>query len=134
MIFTPDDFRDDWYGFATNQISHIGLGVVSAWLFAAGVFALYDEYPIKTGAWMLLALTYGAYELGIQNWRRWDTIEDFLFVVVYGGGGAFAGFSETAQGVRALSFDPYAPLPFFLCACAHLALGVGVRWFRRARS
>lgn len=29
MIFPPDDFRDDWYGFLTNQMAHaLGVGMV----------------------------------------------------------------------------------------------------------
>lgn len=32
MLFSPDSFHNDWYGWVTNQAGHVLLGIVIAWL------------------------------------------------------------------------------------------------------
>lgn len=32
MLFEPDSFSGDWYGWVTNQSGHVLIGIVIAWL------------------------------------------------------------------------------------------------------
>lgn len=124
--FAQDDFADDWYGWLTNQISHIGLGIalslaVSAiWFFAAG------EFPHKLTAWALCLVGYSATEV-IRGWRWRDSLEDVAFVCAYGAGGALLLFSEVTPGSPLLIVSVSDILPTVAIASAHLGWGVFLR-------
>ena len=118
-----DNFREDWYGFATNQISHLALGVLFAWLIALFYHSIVGEYPRKLEMIAVLAAGYMAFELFSQGWNGFDTIEDWTFFSVWGAGGATAAFSEVEIGSIILSLNPAAPIPFAIAATIHLALG-----------
>ncbi len=127
MWFTPDDFRNDWYGYAKNQVSHGLLGMASAWVVAAAGFWYYEEFPDKTYAWLLVAFLYSAYELLWQRWNGLDTIEDILFWVVYGAGGALLVFSEVEPGNPVLQMHIAGPAYVGIFAITHLAIGTAYR-------
>lgn len=118
-----DDFRRDWYLFATNQISHLALGVLFAWLVAMIYHKIMGEYPYKLEMLAVLAFGYLAFELVSQGWNGLDTIEDWTFFSIWGAGGATSAFSEIQSGSVVLAFDPSAPVPFAIAASVHLAFG-----------
>lgn len=118
-----DDFREDWYGFATNQISHLALGVLFAWLTAIFYHWVWGEYPDKLSLVIFLAVSYLAFELITQGWNGVDTIEDWTFFAAWGACGATTAFSEIEAGSAELSLDPSAPTPFVIAASVHLGLG-----------
>lgn len=128
VVFKPDDFARDWYGFLSNQSSHVMLGVFWAWVSAGVFYAVVGEYPLKAEAWAILTGLYVLYELFWQGRNGWDTVEDTLFVCVYGAGGAYAAFSEVTPGDPRLFLDIDAPIPFAVVAGVHLATGAAWRW------
>lgn len=127
--FAQDDFKDDWYGWLTNQIGHMALGIFLALVISTAWFGVAGEFPQKEAAWLLIAAGYGATEI-VRGWTGWDSIEDCLFVSGYGAGGAFLVFNEVAPGSPYLIFSLGDVLPVVGLAALHLAVGV---WFRRAR-
>lgn len=122
-LLEADEFPNDWYGWATNQISHIGLGVFIVFAVCLASFGIFGEMPYKDAVYATVLFGYLAFELGVQGWREWDTVEDTTFVTFYGAGGALAGFSEIAPGDAVLSVNPIGLLPFFAVAVLHLVAG-----------
>lgn len=132
-IFKPDDFRDDWYGYLTNQFSHLWTGVGIAWLTSVAVYLVANEMPLRTSLFALILMGYLIYEFRRQGWQGWDTIEDAMFVVAYGAGGAVAAFEEVTPGEPLLQVHILKPLPFAAAAALHLSIGCAVRvWRKRA--
>ncbi len=127
MWFTPDDFRYNWYGYASSQLGHIGLGVAYAWGVAAVTFVVLGEFPSKPQAWLVVAVVYSAFELLWQRWNGLDTVEDIIFLVVYGAGGALTVFSEIEPGNPVLQMHIAAPAYFAIFAVTHLAIGTAYR-------
>lgn len=122
-LLEPDAFENDWYGWVTNQVSHIGLGVGLTFFISVVFFLMFGEMPYKVSVLSLIAAGYIAYELGVQGWQGADTVEDSVFVVGYGSSGALAAFSEMSIGSSLLSVDLIALLPFFVVAVCHVAAG-----------
>lgn len=127
----PDEFLDDWYGWLTNQISHICLGVFLAFVICAACYIAYGEMPYRLAVYGVIATGYLAFELLVQGWRGRDTIEDSVFTVGYGASAVLASFSEIRAGSPIVALDIMALLPFFAIAVLHLISGV---WFRRKRN
>ena len=129
-MFTPDDFKDDWYGYLTNQISHVGLGLFLVWFVCAVSFLALGELPYKLALFFSISVLYFLYEMTFQGWRRFDTIEDTMFVAGYGAGGTVLAFSEFLVGTSLVAFDVYAPAYVILTMAIHLLVGCSVRWWR----
>lgn len=127
--FTQDDFADDWYGWLTNQISHMGLGILAALIFSAAWFHAAGEFPVKVTAWAGIVGGYAMTEAA-RGWRKWDSFEDTIFVCGYGAGGAFLVFNEVAPGTPYLVMSLSDVGPVVGLAIVHLVVGV---WFRAAR-
>ena len=134
-MFEPDDFSNDPYGYWTNQVAHalqVGFlllvyGVTLGWWYFAG------EFPQKE--WIIggAAVGYGAYELIDQGWQGWDTVEDWVYVVVYGVAGPVTTFTEIEPGSTAFRGDLLLALPFVIAFTIHLCIGSWMR-ARRVRS
>lgn len=124
--FPQDDFADDWYGWLTNQTSHIGLGVLIAVLVCGVSLLAIGEFPVKWMGWTACAAIYLALEWA-RGWSGWDSAEDWAFVSCYGSGGAFVLFTELQAGSPVLFID-FSALPWLLALPAiHLALGAYLR-------
>lgn len=126
-ILEPDDFADDWYGWLTNQVSHIGLGIFAVFFLSLACFLFVGEMPYKIAAYTVILLGYLLFEIVGQGWRGWDSMEDTAFVVAYGAGGVLSAFSEVSPGSPMVSFSLIGAAPFFFIAAAHLAAGVMYR-------
>jgi hypothetical protein len=131
MIFRPDNFAGDPYGYATNQIGHAFMvgGVVFVYAVVMAVFWVAGEFPPKWAIVAGAAVAYAAYEFIAQGWRGADTIEDWWFVVVYGVAGPVASFTEMQPGSALAVFDMTAALPFIALLTVHL--GIGAFWRSR---
>lgn len=127
---TPDAFPRDWYGWLTNQVSHIGLGLFLVWATSLVAYVLAGEFPYRWGVWWLIFVTYTLHELFAQRWHGWDTVEDILFVVFYSAGGTLLAFVEFEAGLPYVIFDLVAPLPILATCICHLVVGSIVRWVR----
>lgn len=119
----PDDFAGDWYGWLTNQISHIGLGVFLTFALCAVYWLINDEMPYRTSVYMVIATGYFAFEIYVQGWRGFDTVEDSVFTVGYGTSAILAAFQEINIGSPMVAVDILALLPFFIVASVHLFVG-----------
>jgi hypothetical protein len=124
--FAQDDFARDWYGYLTNQISHIGLGIVLALATCIAWFWVFGAYPVKWAMWLAITGGYAASEV-IRGGDPWDAFEDGCFVCLYGAGGAFLVFAENQPGDTALITDIGLAVPVLGSACVHLAVGVWAR-------
>lgn len=131
-MIKPDAFKANPYGYLTNQIGHIGLGVLLVFLISRGCFELVGEYPIRLHVWLITGAFYlFVVELAVQGWRGWDTIEDTIFVVFYGAGAPLWAFKEVSPGDAALAANLPALDMFFAAAGLHLLAGVLLRVFSK---
>lgn len=126
MLFSPDFFHNDWYGYLTNQISHISLGVFLTWGLCFASFLVIGELPYKVAIFSSLAILYFLYELLFQGWQGLDTIEDWVFFSVYGVLGTVVSFTEVS-GVIILNLT--APTIIFPILILHLLVGCLLRKF-----
>jgi hypothetical protein len=106
----PDDFRADPYGWLTNQMSHVLVGIAGAWI--AGV--------LGAPAWAALSLVAGvAVALEALHLRRGgrfsDSVQDVTFVLL-------GALWQVGSG------DP------FVAVIIIVDLGLGVRARRRRRT
>lgn len=124
--FSQDDFADDWYGWLTNQASHMGLGVMLALIASVGWQNLTGEYPVKWQAWAVITALYAGSE-AIRGGAFWDAVEDGLFVCGYGCGGAFLVFSEITPGDPALLANAGDVIPILSAVSIHLLIGIWSR-------
>lgn len=129
-IFTQDSFRTDWYGYLTNQVSHVALGTIFTWAATVFCLATIGEFPYKAHLFMALAGMYLLYELLYQGWHKWDTIEDWVFFSLYGVGGTVLTFHEFDVGSSLATFDINAPRFIFPIIGVHLLIGCLIRWRR----
>lgn len=123
MFSESDGFWRDPYGWLTNQLGHLALGVGLAWLVSVGVFLIFGELPYRIAAWALIVLGYLAFELTAQGWRGWDTIEDTIFVGFWGAGGALYLCRETTPMTSLVTFDLIEAAPFIAGLALHLRIG-----------
>ena len=129
-LTTADSFSGDWYGWATNQISHSSLGVFITWLACVAAFLMVGDLPFKINVFSSVAFIYVMKELVLDTWRGWDTIEDFLFVVVYGVGGTLLAFDQIVGDT--VIFSVFGATPIFSVFCIHLFVGSIYRFWKNA--
>lgn len=123
-MIKPDNFKNDPYGYVTNQIGHTVVGalflvffvVLASWFFMG-------EFPPKWSIIAGAAVGYAAFEMVTQGWRGWDTVEDWVFVVVHGTTGMVLTFSELAPGSTKFEGDLLVMLPFVALFLIHLFAG-----------
>lgn len=121
-----DDFARDWYGWLTNQFSHIGLGFLLAALAAGMWFLIGGEFPWKPFLWISVFIPYLALEFA-RGWNGIDSVEDVAFVTIYGAGSAIVLFSEYKTGAPLLVVN-FSDLPWVMAIpAAHLIVGTHVR-------
>lgn len=127
----PDDFSKNWYAWATNQIGHFVIGLMLAAIFTAIGYWLFGEIPYKLPLWLSIAITYALWE-SMQGWNGRDTIEDWLFVALYGAGGAIYVFTEKTLGDSMVTADLFRMLIPLGAVIGHIAAGVYCRIKRGA--
>lgn len=81
----PDSFRDDPYGYLTNQLGHGWLGFsLNTWVCWV-LYTFGGAWPNQVSVYLWVTAVYFIlWEAGTQGWRGWDSIEDTAFVA-YGG-------------------------------------------------
>jgi hypothetical protein len=130
-LTTPSAYRGDWYGWATNQLGHVMIGMALACAGTVAYFMVLGEFPFKWHLFAVIGCGYLAFELTFQKWQGWDTLEDWLFVCAYGAGGAITTVTEYEIGSLVADIDLRGVAWAFALAAGHLAVGVGLR-LRRA--
>ena len=93
---TSDDFKNDWYGWLTNQCGHIVLGLfVSCVAHYAGLWWLYAPLGAALAYWVIV-------ELWAQKNALWrDSLADTLFVMC--GGSIFPAYSQQDYTLAAVA-------------------------------
>lgn len=90
-------------------------------------FFLKGDIPYKINIILGVAVVYGIKEIIWDKWHGLDTIEDFLFVVVYGAGGTLLTFTQTQKFTSLLDFETHKFVAVFLLFSFHLLCGVFAR-------
>lgn len=132
-LITPDDFRARPYGFATNQISHT-LMVGFLWFTYGGTLAGYllsGEFPHKEWLIVFAAVGYAVVEMVTQGWRGLDTVQDWVFVVLFGVAAPVIIFDESAPGSPRAEVDLIKALPFVVAFHVYLGVGILRRWIEK---
>lgn len=130
---TPDSYSKDWYGYLTNQVSHLALGFATACVMSNLHFMVFGEFAEKWALWFAIAVCYATFELTGQGWRGKDTIEDWIFVSVYGAGVPIAVFSEIEKGNPDLVLNSRVVVPIICFIVAHLIGGIVARVYLKLR-
>lgn len=134
MIFKPDNFRADWYGWITNQGARAGIAAIIAGMAAFIYYGALGEYPYRLALGIALVIVYIAYEIrrGQDEFKPWDSAEDTLFWT-YGVALALGSFKEVQRTM--LTLEPQ--LGFFWMVLSvvafHSVLGIGIRVFQACR-
>lgn len=132
-ITTPENYRRNWYGYATNQLSHMMLGFIYCSLMSSIHWGFFHEFAHKQVLFSFVAATYAAFELGTQKWRGWDTVEDWMFFALYGGGVPVLLFDEIEVGNPALTTRIDFVIPVVGIISFHLLAGIVVRIVNEVR-
>lgn len=99
-----------------------------SWIFCVFAFLISGDFPFRSQVFLSIAATYAAKELVVDRWQGIDTIEDFLFVVVYGSGGTLISFRQMDALSSDVVFNVFQALPVLCLCCAHLLFGSFSRW------
>lgn len=127
---SPSDFRNDWYGYSTNQLSHILLGFLALGFVSWAGFTLTGEFAPRWLNWVITATMFLLWEISQRNAELWDRIEDWLFMAVYGAGSAALLFIEVEPGSPKIVTEITNIPPIIGIISAHLVTGI---WFRLMR-
>lgn len=121
-LSTAGDFRKDWYGAATNQLSHTFVGAALAVFFSLCTGLLMGEMMPKVTLLGILIGGYLMFEVVVQGCKGMDTAYDTAFFGL-GVGLIVVPFSEVAiQGLDVtLNFNAS---DFFWMAAIWLAVFV----------
>ena len=129
-----DNFRYDWYGYATNQMAHGLFGFLFACFVSYAGFLLYGEFCDKEA---ILGIVFGVYILveflQVNQKNIWDSIEDTIFFVFYGAGSAILLFSEVEPGSTAVKTDLTNAIYVSLIITIHLLTGIVCRAYNKTR-
>jgi len=132
-LFTPDNFKRNWYGWVTNQWAHVMLGQLLFGLAMIASFYAVGEFGNRVNVWLYVAAAYAFWEvITFIPGKFWDAVEDFCFVVVYGAGWLASCFHEVNLGQSGFFGDIFAVLPVIGLFAFHTTLGVFFRLVRRA--
>lgn len=122
LIFAPDDMAHDWYGWLTNQSSHLILGALLTLVASVIGLLVLGEYPYRVEIGVMVLLLILTFETGVQPLNGWDTLNDVLFMA-YGAIGALLVCREVEAGGVELFFNPTVALALSGLAVGHLVGG-----------
>ena len=131
-LLTPDNFKNNWYGWIANQWSHALLGQM---LF--GIIMLcsmhFGEFASRLDVWIAIALGYAGWEvITHKNGFWWDSVEDFIFVCIYGAGWVAFAFHEVTIGSTKFFGDAMTIAPIIGFFAFHSIMGIALRVFGKA--
>lgn len=133
-LSVSDSYKGDWYGYASNQLSHTFLGFLVTC--SIGVFGYYylNEFMHKETIWLIISSGYILFEWVTQGFKKpLDTIEDWLFFSVYGSGGPVLLFTEKQVGSPFLEVSVLSIGPILAIMFTHLLTGIVVRIIEKNR-
>lgn len=129
-----DNFRYDWYGYATNQMAHGLFGFLFACFISYGGFLLYGEFCEKQSILLTIFCIYALVEfLQINQKNIWDIVEDTIFFVGYGAGTAILLFSEVEVGSTTVVTDLKTAIYIATLIAVHLSTGILCRAYSKSK-
>ena len=134
MLFEPNNFRADPEGWVGNQSGHTLCGFVAAMVVSILWFVFTGEMPVSEHGWAVVALGYLAFELATQGWKGWDTLEDWVFVAVYGNGAAFYTAKESAPGTMLVIVNVAELCVIVAIVSLHFLIGFLIRLVQQHRN
>jgi hypothetical protein len=132
-LSTPDSFRKDWYGWSTNQLAHITLGIILAALISFANFMTIGEFAYKGILFAMVAFLFAAQQGRQWLVKPWDTVEDFIFVVIYGAGTVIVMFDEVSPGSPLIVTNIINIAPICAIVATHLFVGSVIRAAREVK-
>ena len=132
-LFTPSDFRYDWYGWVTNQMAHIMAGVIITSLVSYLNFVILGEFALKLHLFMIVAVFFILTQSKSFLTKPFDTFEDLVFILVYGAGTVILLFHETDPGSPIITANIQHIAPVLVLASAHLLWGSVTRAIRELK-
>jgi hypothetical protein len=130
---TPDGFTTNWYGYATNQVTHLAMGFSAVCVVSALYFGFHGEFSQKAHLWGLVAISYAIYEMAAQGWNGKDTVEDWVFFSLYGAGVPVVIMNEVTPGNPTLEVNSQLVVPAIGLVVAHLLGGIIARVYLKIR-
>jgi len=128
-----DNFKNDWYGWITNQCGHVVLGLV-LFCFLMMLSFLSGEFASRWVVWSSIGLSYIVWEFIIQRGYKWDSVEDCIFVCGYGAGLPALVMHEVVPGSPVFHGNILHVVPVLGMFCFHATLGVTLRLIGQSRS
>lgn len=124
----PDSFSRDPYGYFTNQSGHtwdVGF-LILVYGSCAFTYLTFGTFPDKEIIIIMSGILYLLFEVFVQGWKGWDTVEDWWFVNVYGviAPVLCCTYNTTREMIE---IEPLAPLPFIILYFTHKTIGAFVR-------
>ena len=126
------NFKNDWYGWLTNQWSHTLLGILSYSIAMLASFFILGEYASRTTIFVAVLIAYVGWEIITTGKRmRWDALEDLIFVCGYGAGSIAIAVHEIEAGSSVFTGDLQDLAPLQGLFVVHSILGVIFRLIGR---
>ena len=133
-LATPSDFAGDWYGWASNQTAHIAVGIILTAAVSLVSYSILGTFAQKSNLFAIVGAIIIATQARSLPVRFWDTIEDTVFMLLYGAGSAILLFNEVAPGSPEMRVSIEAIGPVCLIIAAHLMAGSVFRAAKEVRS
>ena len=129
----PDDFWLDWYGAATNQISHIFIGLVSSGVIASSYSLFFGEMPFRINVLCAVFTIFVIFvQIINQGWNGKDTFWDTYFVTLGLSAGLYSFLEiKVPDYDTVLVFFPERLLLFFLVGFVSLLIHLWPRMRRQ---
>lgn len=86
-----------------------------------------SEFPSRNAVWMTIAVIYAIFEFVIQRGYKWDSLEDAIFVCLYGAGIPAMTLCEIEPGSTMFRGDFMLIIPVVALFCFHATVGVLIR-------
>ena len=134
-LLKSDNFRLDWYGYATNQLSHALLGFLASCIVSYLSFIILGQFWLKEFIWLTAASIYTLIEVvQKQTGNIWDCVEDFIFFAIYGAGSGYLLFDEVTPGSPEIVTNILYTLKVVAIIGSHLLVGISLRLYNAYRS
>ncbi len=130
-----DNFKNDWYGWVTNQWAHTLLGILAYSVAMFASFKITGEYASREVIFGAVVLIYLTWELLTTRKKlRWDALEDLMFVCFYGAGSIAVAMHEVQPGSTHFTGDMAHLAPIQGLFVLHTVLGVAFRLIGRRQA
>ena len=137
-LTTSSNYTTDPYGYGKNQLAHLSIGFIMATVVSALSVLFAGEFLYKGDLFAIMCVIFVLWEfvqrsLSVVKVTIWDSVEDWVFMALYGSGTAIFLFSESEVGSPWVTSNIYYSLPFVGVVATHLFVGILARIMNRKR-